>query len=183
MRRTLWMVVVGTSLLIPMETVAQRGQSRGRTTVQRVPTVSGRLAECRPSAGARPFDCRARVVYSSGAYIPIQVGVEWARTDWGHVRIRADSRRERWGVLNQRQLRDVLGRRTFDRVRDVGRRSGLRGSLQGRWHQARRSGDVLIVTMGGWEVAEFLDYNRDGFVDGVLVPRDVRGRRVASGLW
>lgn len=183
MRRKLWVVLVGTSLLIPIEANAQRGQNRGRTSVQRVPAVSGRLAECRPPAGARPFDCSARIVYSSRAYGSNRPGVVWARTDWGRVRIRTDFRRGRWGVLNQRQLRDVLGRRTLDRVRDVGRKSGLRGSLRGRWHQAGRSGDVLVVTMGGREVAEFVDYNRDGFVDEVLVPRNVRGRRVASRVW
>jgi hypothetical protein len=97
--------------------------------------------------------------------------------------MRTDFRFDRRGVLNQRQLRDVLGRRTVDRVRNEGRRLGLRGALRGRWHQAFRFGDVLVVTMGGVEVAEFADYDGDGFIDEVLVPRRVRGRRIASRLW
>ncbi len=61
----------------------------------------------------------------------------------------------------------MVGAATVRRVRDVGRRAGLRGSLRGRWAENRRSGAVLTLSMRGQEVARFLDYDRDGLVDEV----------------
>ena len=94
--------------------------------------------------------------------------------------MRVDGRRGRRGFLTQKHLRDVLGRRTVQRIRDAGHNAGLRGPLAGRWEDARRRGSVLVVTMDGIEVAEFIDFNRDGFVDEVFLARGHRNRRVVS---
>jgi len=79
------------------------------------------------------------------------------------------------GVLNKGRLRDVLGRRTVDRVRDVGRRAGLRGSLRGYWRSDRYGGATLLITMGRVEVAEFVDVDRNGVVDEIYLIRGDRG--------
>ena len=88
--------------------------------------------------------------------------------------------RARNGVLNQGRLRDVLGRRTVDRVRNAGRRAGLHGSLRGYWEGDRYGGAILVITMGRVEVAEFVDFDRDGLVDEIfLIRSDYRLRRVS----
>jgi len=89
-------------------------------------------------------------------------------------------RHYRHALLTKAHLRDILGRPTVQRLRDAGRNAGLRGPLAGRWEDARGRGSVLIVMMGGIELAEFIDFDRDGFVDDVFVARGHRSRWVAS---
>ena len=82
--------------------------------------------------------------------------------------------------MNQHQLRDMLGRRALDRVHDAGRRAGLRGALSGHWENTRGRGEILVVSMGRVEVAEFVDFNGDGFVDEMFLVGNGRGRRIAT---
>jgi len=182
MKRQLMMVLLGAAFLAPIDAEAQRAQSRGQRASRPAPiAASGRLARCLAPAGAQRFDCRSRVVYSSGSrrsgsYRASRLRV---RANWGRVRMLPLGHRTRDRVLNKSRLRDVLGRRTVDRVRNAGRRSGLRGSLRGYWQNDRRGGTTLVVTMGRVEFAEFVDFNRDGRVDEIFLIRNDRGRRTA----
>ncbi|MGY8778563.1 MAG: hypothetical protein ACKVIN_10615 [Longimicrobiales bacterium] len=150
-----------------LEPVHARGRIAPRTIVYR---------------SGRPEHVRSRVVYSSNrrrrSYAPLHV---WVRADWGRVRMQPFAVRANRTVLNQRDLRNVLGRRTVDRVRDSGRRAGLRGSLRGHWVEQRGQGRVLVVTMDRIDVAEFVDFDRDGFVDDVFLVQARGNRRVGYG--
>jgi hypothetical protein len=88
--------------------------------------------------------------------------------------------RARQGVLNKSRLRDVLGRGMVDRVRHAGRRAGLRGSLRGYWESDRYRGAILVITMGRVEVAEFVDFDRNGVVDDIFLIRANQGLRRVS---
>jgi hypothetical protein len=96
--------------------------------------------------------------------------------DWGYaVRLRPYARGGHPAFLNPGELRDLLGRRTIRDIRDAGRSVGFRGALRGHWVHGRHE-TVLVVTMGGSDAAEFVDFNRDGFVDEawVVSPRGYR---------
>jgi hypothetical protein len=176
MKSKLMLVLVGAAFLMPQESTAQRvrdrdgERSRVRTSTRPAPiTVSGRLSGCRAPAGARAFDCSRRVVYSSFRRSPASRGNRaWIRTDWSRARLsfRGATRAR---SLNQSQLRDILGRRTVERVRAAGRSVGLRGSLRGQWEHKRRGSATLVILMNRVKVAEFLDYNGDGRIDDVFV--------------
>ena len=163
MKHTLLMVLMATSLVSPIDASAQR--SRNRTQAERPPA---------------PFRASGRIVYSSQRAFPTPRNARRsARTIWGglhlNVRGRANGR-----SLNQGQLRNVLGRRTVDRVRRAGRQSGLRGSVHGRWQRHRGRGLTLVVTMDRVVVAEFVDRNRDGYVDDGFLIGETRGRRAGN---
>jgi predicted amidohydrolase len=177
MKRELMSVMLGASFLVPVAADAQR--ARATRVGQPAPvTVSGRLANCRAPAKARAFDCRSRVVYSSRAsYAPAYRGHVWIRADWGRIRLVRVHAQRRDRFLNQSELRDILGLRAVHRVRDEGRRAGLRGALRGLWFDAGRDGRVLVVRMEGVDVAEFVDFDRDGIVDEIFLVRPGRDRR------
>jgi hypothetical protein len=187
MKRTLMLVLMGTAFLVPIDAEAQRTRNRNRGGVRQAPVASsGRLANCRTPARGQAFDCRSRVVYSSyDRYDNRRWNAGrrdglWIRADWRGVRLFASGRHARRAVLNQGRLRDVLGRRTVERLRDVGHDAGLRGRLAGRWENARGRGSVLIVTMGRVEIAEFIDFDRDGYVDEMFLARGTNRRRTVS---
>ncbi|MDA0327963.1 MAG: hypothetical protein O2958_02960 [Gemmatimonadetes bacterium] len=173
MRHNLVMVLIGASFLVPLDASAQRTRDtrdRGPRATQPAPiTVSSRIAP------------RSRVVYSSHSsrYRREVQDRFWVRVDWGRDRV-ALRHRARAGVLNHRRLVDVLGHRAVDRVHDAGRRAGLRGALRGHWEDTRGRGSILIVTMDRVEIAEFLDYDGDGFIDDVYMIREARDRRGSS---
>jgi hypothetical protein len=133
--------------------------------------VAPRATRVRAGAPRHRAGRNTRVVYSSRSTLPRyrRTGA-WVRVDWGRsVRFRVVRGRSFRGFLNGRELRDVLGHRTVRLIRDAGHDVGLRGALRGRWLAEPGLGDVLVVTMGGADVAEVLDYNRDGFVDDVWI--------------
>ncbi len=185
MKRELFMVLLGASILIPAEADAQRNRTRDRSREDRsgqpAPVqANGRIAYPAPRGGRRAWDRGTRVVYSSRAgRAPYRGRQLWVRADWGRIRMRAMSHRRDRRTLNQSDLRHVLGRHTVNRVKNNGRRTGLRGSLRGHWVNQRGQGRILIVTMGRVDVAEFIDFDRDGFVDDVFMIRNGRGRRVS----
>ena len=66
-----------------------------------------------------------------------------------------------------------------NRIRDHGRRAGLRGSLRGHWAPTRGLDDIMVLTMRGREVARLVDFDRDGLVDDVML----RNFRRAYASW
>ena len=186
MKRKRMTALLGAAFLVPLQVDAQRVRSRDRAVHQQPAPIhsSGRLTRCRAPAGGRSFDCRSRVVYSShsayGRPRAYHGNHVWVRADWGHhVRMTRFGRGARHAVMNQGDLRDMLGRRTVNRVRDAGRRAGLRGSLRGYWQNTRGRGAILVITMDRVDVAELVDFDRDGFVDEVFLVREAKGRRMA----
>lgn len=196
MKRELMTVLIGATLLAPTSLDAQR-RARSDTDRARVDrldpiTVQGRLAGCRGGRGA--FACRDRVVYSSHrrfrspatyrtvrAYRPHRTGRFTVRADWGRVRLRLDRHARLGRLLHQAELRQVLGPHTVNRLRAYGRREGLRGPLRGHWVGTRRRALVLVVSMGRADLAEFVDYDRDGRIDDAYVFERRRHRRLADG--
>lgn len=186
MRREWMAVLIGASMLAATDVEAQRGRDREsgrrgeeRERVGRVEQLEpirapGRVvpaAAPRVRSRARPathhyVDARSRVVYRSPAYRRYHRPAAWIRVDWGpRVRFRVVVAPRHGAYLSQGELRRLLGREAVRDIRDAGHSMGLRGSLRGHWVQARGVGAVLVVTMGGTDVAELVDYDRDGFVD------------------
>lgn len=188
MKRELMSVLLGAALLVPADVDAQRGRNRPVDRGPRVShpapiTVSGRLSRCRAPARARAFDCASRVVYSShgsisgGVLRPYRDARLRIRADWIRAPIRFSIGVRFDRSLNPGQLRRLLGHDTVTRIRDVGRRQGLRGAPRGHWVDSRWQGLVLVVTMDRVDVAEFIDYDRDGLFEDSFLLRHDRGRR------
>ena len=194
MKREILSVLVGAALVVPMLAEAQRGQGRaqqGRPGVEKLApiTTGGRVGHrARPVARA-PLH-RDRVVYSSRphyrGYGEYRVGGVWrpyrdarvrVRLDWGRAPLRYRVLHRMDQQLNPGELRHVLGHRMVNQIRRSGRRAGLRGAPRGYWVDSWRDGLVLVVTMDRVEVAEFIDYDRDGLIDDGYFFRDQRGRR------
>ena len=174
MKRKLWVVLVGTSFLIPIQADAQRARSRRVPVTRHVDAwASGRLASCRAPSGGRAYVCRAdtrrNVVYRYSGTGRARSSRNWVLAEWGDMHMHLAGRFTRSGSISQGRLRHMLGAATVRRVRDLGRRAGLRGSLHGHWVESRRLGAVLTLSIGDQEVAQFLDYDRDGLVDDVLL--------------
>ncbi len=149
--------------------------------------ASGRIAPRHVYRGGR-YDRRTRVVYSSRSWYRTPRARNswgrnaWIRADWGRIRMRPFVLRHDRAFLNKRELREVLGRRTVDMLRDSGRRAGLRGTMRGHWVEQRGQGRILVVTIDRVDVAEFVDFDRDGFVDDVFLI-STRGNRRATYGW
>lgn len=200
MKRELLSVLIGAALIVPVDVEAQRGRKhvpeRGPRVAATAPAVaSGRLARCRAPAHARSFECRPanRVVYTSRAgysgsggyrqatvYRPYRDNRIRVRLEWGSDRPYFRARPYMAGTVGPAQLRRILGPRTVNQVRRAGRRLGLRGAPRGHWLESWRHGLVLVVTMDRVDVAEFVDYDRDGFVDDAFFFRHDGGRRWIS---
>lgn len=111
-----------------------------------------------------------REVYS---YRPMWRTVRWnARFDMGRRGRFVDHR------LDRGDLRDVLGRRTVDRLENHADRIGAEGRLIGRWIQYGPRGRILQVRAGATPVAELIAYGPDRRVD--VVRLNVRRWYVAS---
>lgn len=193
MKRELLSVLIGAALIVPVDVEAQRGRKhvpeRGPRVAGTAPAAaSGRLARCPAPAHARSFECRPanRVVYSSRAgyrpatvYRPYRDARIRVRLDWGRSRLHFSTRPHMARAVGPAQLRRILGPQTVNRVRRAGRRLGLRGAPRGHWLESWRHGLVLVVTMDRVDIAEFVDYDRDGFVDDAFFLRH-DGRRWVS---
>lgn len=109
------------------------------------------------NARVEVFNDNRRYAY---AYRP-----NWRRVRW-NVRFHVNRRTRFYDdVLNRRELRDLLGRRTTDRLKDHARRVDARGRLVGRWVQYGRRGRVLQVRAGGVPIAELIAFGGDRRVD------------------
>jgi hypothetical protein len=180
MRRETMLALIGATMLLPTAVEAQRGRGHGGPPA--AVAASGRLTGCHPAARARPFDCRATVVYSSNArYAPRRGGHVWVRAGWGPVRFGAIRYYRYDRYLNQSELRELIGLRTVHLIRDEGRRAGLRGALRGEWVHSQAYGRTLLVTMEGIDVAELVDFDQNGIVDEIFIVRPGRDRRVVLG--
>ncbi len=190
MRREALVLLIGASLVGGADLEAQRRGDRrdrdrdDRGRVERLEPVRapGRVV-ARPVVWAGP-DHRgsARVVYSTrGSRRAYARHHGWVRVDWGRaVRFRPLAAPGR-AFLNRRELRVLLGPRAVHRLQDAGFAAGLRGPLRGHWLLDRRAGHVLVVTMGGSDVAELIDHDRDGFVDEAWLVTRGRYRPAALG--
>ncbi len=192
MKRELTTILVGAVLIGASDVEAQRSRSgnadRNRGPVERLEPVRapGRVVTPRVErihrAAPRHRVGHTRVVYSSRNHPRYRPRAAWVRVDWDRaVRFRVVSNRPYRGFMNGNDLRHLLGHRTVRLIRDAGHDAGLRGALRGHWVPGRGFGRVLVVTMGGGDVAEVLDYDRDGYVDEIWVVGR-RGFRPLTGL-
>lgn len=192
MKREALVLMIGSLLLGTGDAEAQRNdRNRDRNRdrdgrVERLEPVHapGRVVAqpvYRPARHHR--GSRSRVVYSSRRHRPSYVAHgSWVTTDWGRVvRFRPIVRPRHRAFLNRGELNELLGRHTVRHIRDAGRSVGLRGEIRGHW-VTRRYDTILVVSMGGSDVAELIDFNGDGFVDEAYVISP-RGYRAAAIGW
>lgn len=196
MKRELMSVLLGAALLIPAaEADAQRPRSRAADRSGRVErlapiTVGARVSSCRAPAHAPAHGCRGkdayggRVVYSGPvAYRSPRVVRPYRdarvriRADWVRASLRFSLGRRFDRMVHPAELRRLLGHRTVSRIRNAGHRAGLRGLPRGHWVDSRRHGLVLVVTMDRVDMAEFIDYDRDGWFDDAFLVRHEYGGR------
>lgn len=186
MKRNLMSLLLGASVIMASDAEAQRNRDRGN---DRVVQQNGRVERLEPVRArgrvaprvtyrARP----GRVVYSS------RHGYNWHRNRyWVNTRIdrfyfdRRFDRARRDRILRNKDLKDLLGNRTVKRVKEIGRDAGLRGPLRGYWVHERGIGRVLVVTMDRIDVAEYADFDGDGYIDEALLIAPDRFRRGARG--
>jgi len=184
MKREAFILLIGASLTGSTDLEAQRGQNRDRNNDERVERLEpvhapGRVVarpvyRSAPQRGHRS----ARVVYSTRRSYGGHAA--WVRVEWGRrVRFRPIAVHGSRSFLNRGELKAMLGRRTVERIQDAGRSVGFRGPMRGHWVAQRRGGDLLVVTMGQSDVAELVDFNRDGIVDEMHVV-GTRGYRQAA---
>lgn len=180
MKRIVGLVLMGASVLIPMNAEAQRRGAPGAPSARDyVGPASARLAGCRAPAAGRSYVCRSdartRVVYRYSGQARRPVVRSRFDRDWGLIHMYPVRHRGRSGLIRQAALRQMLGAATFHRMHERGRRAGLRGPLRGHWREGPRLGAVLTLTMGGQALAQLHDFDRDGLADEVWF-RDVGWR-------
>ena len=189
MKREALVLMIGSLLLGTGEADAQRNDRRGDRNrngrVERLEPVHapGRVV-ARPTYRANTaYRGGSRVVYSTRRHRPAYAAHRgWVRADWRRaVRFRSFVRPGHRGFLNKRELQDLIGRRALRDIRDAGHSVGLRGKMRGHlvYH---RYDTILVVSMGGSDVAELVDFNGDGFVDEAWVIGH-RGYRPAALGW
>ena len=93
-------------------------------------------------------------------------GVEWGRARWGDILIGRS--RESTRAVNSGSLADILGRVVFGRLQSQAKALGG-GSLNGNWVDTNDGPLILQVQTGGLPLAEFVDRNRDGRAEVVLL--------------
>lgn len=184
MTRTLMVLLLGTSFLMPMEAAAQRARPRNAphapNAPHAVPANTARLARCRAPVDGRSYVCRdeqrPRVVYrySGGLARPV-----WIAPQWGRVDVVLPRNWARDGDVEPGRLRALLGRDLVWRVHEHGLRAGLKGPVRGHWVAQRRLGTVLVLTMRGQEVARLVDYDHDRVVDDLVI----RNFRMDVRVW
>ena len=89
--------------------------------------------------------------------------------------------RGRRSYLSQGELKDVIGNRAVRLVRDAGRQAGLRGALRGHWVRDYGRRSTLVITMERVDVAEFVDFDGDGYVDDLFLIGPTGHRRAYRG--
>ncbi len=116
------------------------------------------------NVGQRGWDAQVVVLNHDRRRTPYAYRPAWRNVRWN---VRFDRvRRHRFDrVLNQRNLRDLLGRRTTNRIKDHAKWIGARGRLSGRWVQVGPRGRILQVRTGRTPVAELIAFGGDRRVD------------------
>ena len=172
MKRITLVVLTGTSFLLPIDAAAQRHRAPIASSRYVAAPNTARLARCRTPAGGRAYVCRAprrsSVVYRYSGHPRRNTAARWVDAYWGPVYMTPRGRLPR-GELRQRDLRDILGGSQVKRIKDLGRDLGLRGSLRGHWHESWRAGTTLVVSMGGRDFVELVDFDYDGRTDRVFI--------------
>lgn len=92
----------------------------------------------------------------------------WERRTIGNIVFGRPQRTDRVRILDRRDLEDLLGRRTVQRLAGETERGG---TLAGRWVQPHGSARVLQIRAGRQPLAELSDLDGDGRVDLALVYR------------
>ena len=172
MRRDGWIALLGIGLMAPAQIAAEQpGRAELSFRAGNPPT-----AECRRANRKARVACSSRLapIRASGRIVPSARNRAWVTVDWGRTLIRRPTRADRFEPMSQHRLKRMLGPALVSRIRAVGHRSGLHGALRGHWFVGPRRGAVLVVSMGGREVAQIADYDRDGHVDAVLVRNALR---------
>ena len=131
------------------------------------------LADATSKNGEGPAFCR------SGAGHPVHgrtwciekgfgIGTDkWGRARWGDILL-GRSGRDQTRVMSSGTLSDILGRIVFGRLQSQARALGG-GSLNGQWIDTGEGPLVLQVQAGSRPLAEFVDRNRDGRAEIVLL--------------
>ena len=183
MKRELMTLLLGASVIMASDAEAQRNRERGNDRAVRGNGRVERLAPVQARGRIAPrVTYRARpggVVYSS------RRGYNWHRY-WVNTRIQRHYFDRRYidrrdGLLRNKELKELLGNRTVNRMKDIGKDAGLRGSLRGRWIHERGIGRILVLTMDRVDIAEFADFDGDGFIDESLLIDRGRFRRGQRG--
>lgn len=187
MKRRTMMLLVGASVLMAADAEAQRARGQGGNgrverdgRVERLEPVRapGRIAPRRVVRTQR-YGPTSRVVYTTRT--------RYDNRGWHRVPVRDFRRvyfrgyRDRRAFLTQSELRHIIGKRGVDLVRDAGRDAGLRGSLRGHWVHERGRRSTLVVTMNRVDVAEFVDFDGDGYVDDLFLVGPARRGYVGRG--
>lgn len=192
MKRTTIMLLLGASVMLASDAEAQRARERGNERgsraerggrVERLDPVRapGRIAPQRHRVvRSHRYGQRGRVVYTTRNRYRNYGWHRVNRRDFGHVVFRAPFYGRR-PYLTQRELKDVLGNRAVRVVKDAGRRAGLRGSVRGHWVHEYGRRSTLVVTMDRVDIAEFVDFDGDGYVDDLFLIGPAGNRRVARG--
>lgn len=92
---------------------------------------------------------------------------QWSNAGWGDVVLRRPSSRSSTtsSTVNSGTLADILGRVVFGRLQS----QSNGGALSGLWLTPATGPVVLQVTSSGRPIAEFVDRNRDGRTEVVLL--------------
>lgn len=189
MKHKTMMLLVGATLLMAADAEAQRARGQGGSgrverdgRVERLEPVRapGRIAPRRVVRSHRYGPAsRSRVVYTSRNRFESRGWYRVPVRDFRRVYFR--SHRSGASFLSQGDLRRLIGARGVDLVRDAGRRAGLRGSLRGHWVHERGRRSTLVVTMNRVDIAEFVDFDGDGYVDDLFLVGPAGDRRVTRG--
>ena len=126
-------------------------------------------AFCRSGAGHPVYGRQwcARKGYSLGTRD------RWERVSWNDVIFGRRDRRYDDRSLGRTVLGDILGRTMLARLDSHARYVGG-GTLNGRWLDDRNGPLILQVYAGRTPLAEFVDANRDGRTDYIMVNRGTR---------
>jgi hypothetical protein len=97
----------------------------------------------------------------------------WDRAGWDDIIFGRRDRRYDDRSLGRSVLGDILGRTMLGRLDTQSRYVGG-GTLNGRWLDQRTGPLILQVFAGRTPLAEFVDENRDGRTDFVMLNRGTR---------
>lgn len=152
---------------------AQSGYVTVGATVGATAVISGPRAVACHTGRARHVRGRAPCAVPrrrTVAVRPYRAGGEWVAVGWSAV---LDVRWVHPGqpYLAPGQLRGVIGREDYRRIRHHARSLGLRGPLTGAWTLDRYGPTVLEIRVDRFPVAALIDYDRDGFTDVTLLRR------------
>lgn len=167
-------ILITAALLVPVDLDAQPRKGRHAGVHVELSYNAGPrpYVRCNPRWGRAHVRCRAPRYYTAPRVHARRN--RWVRAHLGEIHLYAPEARYGQVRLGRRGLEEVMGRGTVRELRRMARRAGFRGQITGRWTESRRYGTHIEVRMGGRLIAQVEDYNRDGYVDQLLVLRYLR---------